>query len=68
MAQVVFWVFCTVAFACWATPRIIRAISEARCEHGWELVAKGPLTSDGRPIGSYAQYRCTKCGAERQYD
>ncbi len=72
-AYVTFWMFCAVAVACWSAPKIIRARAEAKCSHSWELVSEGPLkaemgTPDERVVGTYQQYRCTVCGAERQYD
>lgn len=54
------WIICL-------PPRVIRARAE-----DWELLREGPVVenigeADEKRVGHYHLYRCTKCGAERNY-
>ena len=67
-----FWLFCAAVVVGRYAPRIIRAAAEARCQHSWEFERKGDVVAnmgeiDEKKVGYYSLYRCTICGAERDY-
>lgn len=53
---------------------VLRSVREYKCEHDWELVARGTTYENNSdkelgklPLENYIIYRCKKCGAKRKY-
>lgn len=72
MEWAAFWVFCGAVAICCHAPKIIRARSEAKCQHKWDKLREGPILEDmSRPserrVGTYTLFRCEICGAKRDY-